>query len=137
MILDQPELLEQFVSLFAYRSYYFLFHSVWQVDGPPEKKSEAEPSYEILTNPARVVPAQEKCIKFLEESRYVPVKLAPSGFVLLRDLRPTEPEVLSLTDTPATAASPAGGAATGQQGSASSMAVDEEPQPPQPFEYTS
>ncbi|KAB1213692.1 hypothetical protein CJ030_MR5G016203 [Morella rubra] len=108
-----------------------------QVDGPPEKKSEAEPSYEILTNPARVVPAQEKCIKFLEESRYVPVKLAPSGFVLLRDLRPTEPEVLSLTDTPATAASPAGGAATGQQGSASSMAVDEEPQPPQPFEYTS
>ncbi|KAG2721124.1 hypothetical protein I3760_02G066800 [Carya illinoinensis] len=106
-----------------------------QVDGPPEKKSEAESSFEILTNPARVVPAQEKFIKFLEESRYVPVKLAPSGFVLLRDLRPTEPEVLSLTDTPATAASPAGGAATGQQGSASAMAVDEEPQPPQPFEY--
>lgn len=108
-----------------------------QVDNPPEKKSEPEPSFEILTNPARVVPAQEKFIKFLEESRYVPVKLAPSGFVLLRDLRPTEPEVLSLTDTPATAASPAGGAATGQQGSASAMAVDEEPQPPQPFEYTS
>ncbi|KAG6726121.1 hypothetical protein I3842_02G065500 [Carya illinoinensis] len=106
-----------------------------QVDGPPEKKSEPESSFEILTNPARVVPAQEKFIKFLEESRYVPVKLAPSGFVLLRDLRPTEPEVLSLTDTPATAASPAGGAATGQQGSASAMAVDEEPQPPQPFEY--
>lgn len=92
----------------------------------------------MLTNPARVVPAQEKFIKFLEDSRYVPVKLAPSGFVLLRDLRPTEPEVLSLTDTPATAASPAGGAAaTGQQGSATAMAVDEEPQPPQPFEYTS
>ncbi|KAG7991002.1 hypothetical protein I3843_02G054000 [Carya illinoinensis] len=106
-----------------------------QVDGPPEKKSEPESSFEILTNPARVVPAQEKFIKFLEEGRYVPVKLAPSGFVLLRDLRPTEPEVLSLTDTPATAASPAGGAATGQQGSASAMAVDEEPQPPQPFEY--
>lgn len=107
-----------------------------QVDSPPEKKSEPEPSFEILTNPARVVPAQEKFIKFLEESRYVPVKLAPSGFVLLRDLKPTEPEVLSLTDTPATAASPAGGAPTGQQGSASAMAVDEEPQPPQPFEYT-
>ncbi|KAF5452137.1 hypothetical protein F2P56_027170 [Juglans regia] len=106
-----------------------------QVDGPPEKKSEPELSYEILTNPARVVPAQEKFIKYLEEGRYVPVKLAPSGFVLLRDLRPTEPEVLSLTDTPATAASPAGGAATGQQGSASAMAVDEEPQPPQAFEY--
>ena len=108
-----------------------------QVDCPPEKKSEPEPSFEILVNPARVVPAQEKFMKFLEESRYVPVKLAPSGFVLLRDLKPTEPEVLSLTDTPATAASPAGGAPTGQQGSASAMAVDEEPQPPQPFEYTS
>ncbi|KAF4355317.1 26S proteasome non-ATPase regulatory subunit 1 homolog A [Cannabis sativa] len=112
-----------------------------QVDTPPEKKSEPEPTFEILTNPARVVPSQEKFIKFLEESRYVPVKLAPSGFVLLRDLRPTEPEVLSLTDTPSSTASPAGGAAAtstaGQQGSGSAMAVDEEPQPPQPFEFTS
>ncbi|PQM41990.1 26S proteasome non-ATPase regulatory subunit 1 homolog A-like [Prunus yedoensis var. nudiflora] len=80
-----------------------------QVDGPTEKKSEPEPSFEILTNPARVVPSQEKFIKFLEESRYVPIKLAPSGFVLLRDLRPTEPEVLSLTDTPSSTVSPAGG----------------------------
>lgn len=109
----------------------------WQVDSPSEKKVEPEASFEILTNPARVVPAQEKFIKFLEESRYVPVKLAPSGFVLLRDLRPTEPEVLSLTDTPSSTASPAGGSATGQQAAASAMAVDEEPQPPQAFEYTS
>ncbi|KAA0033291.1 hypothetical protein IC582_010462 [Cucumis melo] len=108
-----------------------------QVDNPPEKKAEPEPSFEILTNPARVVPAQEKFIKFLEDSRYVPVKLAPSGFVLLRDLHPSEPEVLSLTDTPSSTASPASGSATGQQGSGSAMAVDEEPQPPQPFEYTS
>ncbi|XP_009379347.2 26S proteasome non-ATPase regulatory subunit 1 homolog A [Pyrus x bretschneideri] len=109
-----------------------------QVDGPAEKKPVPEPSFEILTNPARVVPSQEKYIKFLEESRYVPIKLAPSGFVLLRDLRPTEPEVLSLTDTPSSATSAAGGgSATGQQDSASTMAVDDEPQPPQPFEYTS
>ncbi|KAI5604306.1 hypothetical protein BDE02_01G280100 [Populus trichocarpa] len=108
-----------------------------QVDGQPEKKAEPEPSHEILTNPARVVPAQEKFIKFMEDSRYVPVKSAPSGFVLLRDLQPTEPEVLSLTDTPSSAASPASGSTTGQQSSASAMAVDEEPQPPQPFEYTS
>ncbi|KAG4184993.1 hypothetical protein ERO13_A09G204800v2 [Gossypium hirsutum] len=109
-----------------------------QVDSPPEKKSDPEPSFEILTNPARVVPAQEKFIKFLEDSRYVPVKLAPSGFVLLRDLCPNEPEVLSLTDAPTSTASPAGGstAAAGQQ-SSSAMAVDDEPQPPQPFEYSS
>lgn len=110
-----------------------------QVDAPQEKKAEPEPSFEILINPARVVPAQEKFIKFLEDSRYVPVKSAPSGFVLLRDLRPNEPEVLSLTDAPSTTQSPAGGVSTttGQQGSASAMAVDEEPQPPAPFEYTS
>ncbi|KAH1096227.1 hypothetical protein J1N35_013148 [Gossypium stocksii] len=108
-----------------------------QVDGPPEKKAEPEPSFEILTNPARVVPAQEKFIKFLEDSRYAPVKLAPSGFVLLRDLRPDEPEALSLTDAPALTASPAGGSAAGQQSSSSAMAVDDEPQPPQPFEFTS
>ncbi|XP_031379897.1 26S proteasome non-ATPase regulatory subunit 1 homolog A-like [Punica granatum] len=109
-----------------------------QVDSPQEKKAEPEPSFEILTNPARVVPAQEKFIKFLEESRYVPVKQAPSGFVLLRDLRPTEPEVLSLTDTPASTGSNPGGTASGQQGSsASAMTVDDEPQPPQAFEYTS
>ncbi|XP_048439195.1 26S proteasome non-ATPase regulatory subunit 1 homolog A-like [Pyrus x bretschneideri] len=109
-----------------------------QVDGQAEKKSEPEPSFEILTNPARVVPSQEKYVKFLEESRYVPIKLAPSGFVLLKDLRPTDPEVLSLTDTPSSTASAAGGvSATGQQDSASTMAVDEEPHPPQPFEYTS
>ncbi|CAJ1936725.1 unnamed protein product [Sphenostylis stenocarpa] len=109
-----------------------------QVDSPTtEKKSEPESSFEILTNPARVVPAQEKVIKFLQDSRYIPVKLAPSGFVLLKDLRPTEPEVLALTDSPSSTTSAAGGSATGLQSSSSAMAVDEEPQPPQPFEYSS
>eukprot|EP00268_Persea_americana_P053516 TRINITY_DN6062_c0_g1_i2.p1 TRINITY_DN6062_c0_g1~~TRINITY_DN6062_c0_g1_i2.p1 ORF type:complete len:488 (+),score=92.10 TRINITY_DN6062_c0_g1_i2:3-1466(+) len=109
-----------------------------QVDSPSDKKTQAEPSFEILTNPARVVPAQEKYIRFLVESRYMPVELAPSGFVLLRDLKPTEPEILALTDSPSTVASPAaGGPATGQQqGPTSATAVDDEPQPPQPFEYT-
>jgi 26S proteasome regulatory subunit N2 len=110
---------------------------VLKVDTPTEKKSEPEPTFEILTNPARVVPAQEKFIKFLQDSRYVPVKLAPSGFVLLKDLRPTEPEVLAITDTPASTTSTAGGSGPGLQSSSSAMAVDEEPQPPQPFEYTS
>ncbi|PKU86786.1 26S proteasome non-ATPase regulatory subunit 1 homolog A [Dendrobium catenatum] len=112
-----------------------------QVSNAPEKKAESEPSFEILTNPARVVPAQEKHIRFLEGSRYVPVKLAPSGFVLLRDLQPSEAEVLALTDSPSNAASAngGGGGSTGtQQGLGSSaMAVDEEPQPPHPFEFSS
>lgn len=107
-----------------------------QIESTVEKKAEPEPSFEILTNPARVVPAQEKFIKFLEDSRYVPVKSSPSGFVLLKDLRPSEPEVLALTDSLSSTPSNAG-ASSGQQGPASSMAVDEEPAPPQPFEYTS
>lgn len=115
----------------------FLNLFMLKVDSPTEKKPEPEPSFEILTNPARVVPAQEKFIKFLQDSRYAPVKLAPSGFVLLKDLRPTEPEVLAITVTPASATSTAAGSAAGLQSSSSAMAVDEEPQPPQPFEYSS
>ncbi|CAO2200986.1 unnamed protein product [Urochloa humidicola] len=109
-----------------------------QVDGAAaEKKApEPEPTFQLLTNPARVIPAQEKFIKFLEESRYEPVKAAPSGFVLLRDLKPTEAEELVLTDAPSTAATNnAPAASASEQGSA--MAVDEEPQPPPAFEYTS
>lgn len=68
------------------------------------------------------------------------MKLAPLGFVLLRDLQPSEAEVLALTDAPSSMTSPAAGAASGtpaQVGSATTaMAVDEDPQPPQPFEYS-
>jgi 26S proteasome regulatory subunit N2 len=112
-----------------------------KVDNTAEKKApEPEPTFQLLTNPARVIPAQEKFIRFIEGSRYVPVKPAPSGFILLRDLQPTEAEDLALTDAPSTVAATTGNtaAAAGQQGSGSTtMAVDEEPQPPQPFEYTS
>ncbi|XP_039131749.1 26S proteasome non-ATPase regulatory subunit 1 homolog A-like [Dioscorea cayenensis subsp. rotundata] len=108
-----------------------------QVDGATEKKAGTEQPFEILTNPARVVPAQEKYVRFLDGSRYVPVKLAPSGFVLLRDLQPTEAEVLALTDTPSTTPAAGTGSTTAQQGAAApALAVDDEPQPPQPFEYT-
>lgn len=100
-----------------------------QVDSASEKKAE-----EILTNPARVIPAQEKYIKFFEASRYMPIKLAPSGFVLLRDIRPSEREVFTLTDAPSSLSSPGSGSIP--QPSASAMSVEEgEPQPPQPFEY--
>ena len=43
----------------------------WLSSSPSEKKPEPEASFEILTNPARVVPAQEKFIKFLKETKYV------------------------------------------------------------------
>ena len=48
----------------------------WLRSSHSKKKVEPEASFEIFTNPAWVVPAEEKFIKFLEESRYVPgVKL--------------------------------------------------------------
>ncbi|XP_066330212.1 26S proteasome non-ATPase regulatory subunit 1 homolog A-like [Miscanthus floridulus] len=107
-----------------------------QVDGAAAEKKppEPEPTFQILTNPARVVPAQEKFIKFLEDSRYKPVKAAPSGFVLLQDLKPTEAEELALTDAPSTAATTNAPASSASEPAA--MAVDDEPQPPPAFEYT-
>eukprot|EP01018_Ginkgo_biloba_P031110 Gb_01242 [translate_table: standard] len=103
-----------------------------QVDNALEKKAELEPSSEVLTNPARVVPAQEKYIKFLEGSRYMPIKPARSGFVLLRDMHPSEPEVLVSTDAPAS--SPSVGSVSNTQ-LPGSGGEDCEPQPPQPFEF--
>ncbi|KAH7299750.1 hypothetical protein KP509_24G027100 [Ceratopteris richardii] len=105
-----------------------------QVDFPAEKKSEVEqPSGEELHNPARVVPAQEKYIKFREGSRYVPIKAAPSGFVMLKDLEPSEPEVLVSSDAPASLAP---GSSSGTNAGQPNIAGEEEPQPPQPFEYS-
>lgn len=103
-----------------------------QVDNTSEKKAEAESSSEVLTNPARVVPAQEKYIKFFEDSRYVPIRPARSGFVLLRDLQPSEPEVLISSDAPASSVSV--GSVSNSQLPATSV-EDGEPQPPQPFEF--
>jgi len=88
----------------------------------PELQSEA------LHNPARVVPAQEKFIRFQEGIgvRYTPLKQAAAGIVLLKDLRPDLEvelvEVRPLAD-PAAAAVPA------------PVEEEEEPPPPEPFEF--
>lgn len=106
------------------------------IEGGVEKKAVVEPSSEVLSNPARVVPAQEKYIKFKEDSRYAPLKLkrAPSGFVMLRDMTPSEPVELVSTDTPVSAGGASAAAAA--TAAAAPMAVDDnEPPPPEPFEY--
>ena len=89
----------------------------------------------LIASFARVVPAQEKFIKFLEDSRYDPVKSAPSGFVLLSDLQPSEHEVFSSKNNPSTVSPAADDSITGEQGSAV-MDVDEKSQPPQTFKST-
>jgi len=83
---------------------------------------EAEPEFEVLENPARVLRAQERAVSLLPDSRYVPV--APgrqSGIIMLKDMQHDEPEEL----LPESAA-PAPGQA----------ADEEEPSPPAPFEFT-
>merc|ERR1711964_114696 len=82
-----------------------------------EKEAEKEPTFEVLTNPCRVVPLQEAHIRYYAKgrvamatrtvkekneaqkqtvavtTRYTPVNPdRKSGFVLLQDLEPDEPE---------------------------------------------
>jgi len=98
---------------------------------------ESEPRTQVLANPARVLPQQEPLLTLAPDSRYVPVVRAPaplgggapgaahkllrlSGFVMVRDTKPGEPEELL---------EPA------QMGGANVPAGMEEPEPPAPFEF--
>ena len=50
---------------------------------------EPEPSSHSIQNPARVVPAQEKLVKFPEGSRYTPIRSGrAAGILLLKDSSP-------------------------------------------------
>ena len=92
-----------------------------------EPEPEPEPSSEQKENPSRVVPLQERCIRFDPAGRFVPVKPgACSGILVLKDTRPGEPVDLVATTAPASVAKPAGQAAE----------EEAEPAPPEPFEYT-
>lgn len=104
-------------------------------DGLEKKAVVAEPSSEVLNNPARVVPEQEKFIKFREDSRYTPLKLkrAPSGFVMLRDMTPSEPVELVSTDAPVSAGG--AGAVAANTNAVAMVVEDNEVPPPEPFEY--
>ncbi|CAI5480642.1 unnamed protein product [Closterium sp. Yama58-4] len=76
-----------------------------------EAKKPSEPTSEILHNPARVLPAQEKYIKFPDTCRYAPIRKPTSGFLLLKDRQPGQPEEFALTDGPNAAAAGNSGAA--------------------------
>jgi len=92
-----------------------------------KKEKEEEATSETLHNPARVVPAQAKFIRFQEGLgvRYTPLKPAVSGIVMLKDLCPELPIELVEVSTPAAAATSA----------APTPVEEEEPPPPEPFEY--
>uniref|UniRef100_A0A7S0E0P0 26S proteasome regulatory subunit RPN2 C-terminal domain-containing protein n=1 Tax=Hanusia phi TaxID=3032 RepID=A0A7S0E0P0_9CRYP len=83
-----------------------------------EKKKE--PNTTILSNPARVLPAQRKYITMPSDCRYEPVSKKLWGIVMLRDLKPDEKAEIVEVSIPATALPPK---------------EEEEPPPPEPFEY--
>jgi 26S proteasome regulatory subunit N2 len=103
-----------------------------------EKAKEPEPTKEELANPARVTPAQERYVRFDDGSRFVPIaagkagKAAPTrGFVVMRDTTPGE-EVEYVTST---RAPPAGVAGAPGAAAAAAPAAEEEPAPPEAFEF--
>lgn len=60
-----------------------------------EKKKEPEPSFEILSNPARILRQQLKVISLNEGSTYVPMKdLSIGGIIMVRNLKPGEEELV-------------------------------------------
>merc|ERR1711874_138904 len=90
-----------------------------------EKPDEPEPNFEMLSNPARVMKAQLKVIS-LEDGKYRPMKDLSIGGVIMLD-RSTEIGV----DEKEEIVEPI----LVNRGGASSDDSEEEPAPPEPFEY--
>lgn len=89
-------------------------------DKEKDEKAVEEPSFELLTNPARVLRQQLKVITMPEQSRYKPMKdVQIGGIIIMNDTKPSEPEVLI---EPVTA-------------HCSKVEEEKEPEPPEPFEF--
>ena len=83
-------------------------------------KPEPEATFEILSNPARVMPSQLRVIQMVDKSRYEPIKdISIGGIILMKDLKTSEPEELV---EPVQAGGP-------------KMEEEKEPDPPESFEY--
>lgn len=64
-------------------------------DEKDEKKKEPEPTFEILSNPARVLRQQLKVISLNEGSQYVPMKdISIGGIIMVRNSKPGEEELV-------------------------------------------
>lgn len=84
------------------------------------RKKEPEPNFQLLDNPARVMPAQLKVLSMTETCRYQPFKpLSIGGIIILKD---TSEDVEELVE-PVAAHGP------------KIEEEEQEPEPPEPFEY--
>uniref|UniRef100_A0AAX7TE84 26S proteasome non-ATPase regulatory subunit 1 n=1 Tax=Astatotilapia calliptera TaxID=8154 RepID=A0AAX7TE84_ASTCA len=85
-----------------------------------EKKKEVEPNFQLLENPARVMPAQLKVLTMPETCRYQPFKpLHTGGIIIMKDTSEEEEELVE----PVSAHGP------------KIEEEEQEPEPPEPFEY--
>uniref|UniRef100_A0A8C7A5A5 26S proteasome non-ATPase regulatory subunit 1 n=1 Tax=Neovison vison TaxID=452646 RepID=A0A8C7A5A5_NEOVI len=85
-----------------------------------EKKKEPEPNFQLLDNPARVMPAQLKVLTMPETCRYQPFKpLSIGGIIILKDTSEDTEELVE----PVAAHGP------------KIEEEEQEPEPPEPFEY--
>lgn len=85
-----------------------------------EKKKEPEPNFQLLENPARVMPAQLKVLTMPESCRYQPFKpLHTGGIIIMKDTSEEEEELVE----PVSAHGP------------KIEEEEQEPEPPEPFEY--
>ena len=58
-------------------------------------KKEPEPTFEILSNPTRVMRQQLKTIQIVESNKYVPLKdITIGGIVVIRNLSPESEELV-------------------------------------------
>lgn len=88
-----------------------------------KKEKEKEPNFELLQNPARVIKAQLKVMSMggKKPVRYQPLKeIASGGIIMLQDSQSDQPEVL-------VEAVKAGGPVKEEE--------ENEPEPPEPFEW--
>lgn len=87
----------------------------------PSLPPAAEPAFEILSNPARVMRQQLKVLAMAPESRYATVKpITVGGIIMLRDGKPAEREDLVVPVE-------AGGPKHEEE--------EDEPEPPEPFPW--
>lgn len=99
-----------------------------------------------LRNPCRMLQAQEPYVRFISKARYAALQRRVSGFVMLKDKRPTEPELLADTDPAKPTEAPPTSAKEAKETAAAITAPapeekkeekkDDEQTPPEPFEFS-
>ncbi|CAH8442986.1 unnamed protein product [Heterobilharzia americana] len=93
-------------------------------DKPPastEVKEEKEPNFSLLSNPARVMRAQQRYITLPESSRYTTLKpITQGGILMVQDKRPQDAEVLVENVLGPTGERTVGGSGAGSSGTGGS-----------------